>query len=165
MDRALAGSHGAPYVHLAVFAIDVDRVRERIEDGADDLPFGWEVFLTEVYLLAHVQPAEPAGRALLDDVVLGIFDGPDGRLGAQLVFAAWDAVARGAWPTELRRLFSSWRSRPDELVRALAPLWKDEARLTAELARRCLECPIDPPLAPPTLEALAALAPSPPARP
>ncbi|HEX6243796.1 MAG TPA: hypothetical protein VFZ61_22935, partial [Polyangiales bacterium] len=40
MDRALAQRYGAPYVHLAAFAIDVDRVH-RLEDERSTLPFAW----------------------------------------------------------------------------------------------------------------------------
>ena len=42
MDRALAQRYGAPYVHLAAFAIDVDRVH-RSRPDAPGLPDGCEV--------------------------------------------------------------------------------------------------------------------------
>ena len=53
MDRELAAAHGVTYVHLAVFAIDVDRVYW-LEPEHEGLPFGWEVFLTEQFLLRHL---------------------------------------------------------------------------------------------------------------
>jgi hypothetical protein len=163
MDRALAGRHGAAYVHLAAFAIDVDRVRDATEGSADERPFGWEVFLTECWLVDRVSPADPVARGMIEDVVLAAIDasgaaGEEGVLGAQVPFAVWDAVARGAWPAELRSAFSQWKARPKELVKDLAPLWKDEARHRRELATACLEAELDPPLAPPTLEALRAMA-------
>lgn len=155
MDRALAAKHGAPYVHLAAFAIDVDRVREAVEGYGDPRPFGWEVLLTEAYLLARF--GADAG-ALLEDAVLSILDGEPDALGGQLAFAVWDALERGELPAELRRAFASWRARPKELSRALGELWPDAPRLVAELARGCLEAPLEPPLAPPTREALERMA-------
>ncbi len=155
MDRALAAKHGAPYVHLAAFAIDVDRVREAVEGYGDPRPFGWEVLLTEVYVLARFGRD---GGALLEDVVLSILEGEPDALGGQLAFAVWDAVERSELPVELRRAFASWRARPKELVRALGKLWPDAPRLAAELAGGCLEAPLDPPLAPPTREALERMA-------
>jgi hypothetical protein len=155
MDRGLAARHGIPYVHLAAFSIDVDRVREAVEGYDDPRPFGWEVFLTEAYLLHRFGPEE---RALLEDAVLSILDGEPRALGAQLAFAVWDAIERGALPRELREVFRSWRARPEELVRELAPLWQDEARWRTELARGCLDAELDPPLSPPTREALEAMA-------
>ncbi len=159
MDRALAVQHGAPYVHLAVFAIDVDRVRDAIEDIDDPLPFAWEVFLTECYLTGRVDPADAAHRAMIDDVVLGILEGESGApvLGSQLPFAVWDAIERGVWPEELRVAFEGWKARPKQLVSELAPLWPEVERHRRELARFCLDTPMEPPLAPPTLEALEAM--------
>jgi hypothetical protein len=161
MDRALAAAHGPIYVHLAAFAIDVDRVREALESFDGGLPFGWEVFLTEAWLIERVTPEDPPARAMIEDAVLGILErkhGEEEPLGSQLPFAVWDAIARGAWPAQMRSLFSSWRARPDELVKELAPFWADSERHRRALARVCLEAAIDPPLAPPTVEALRAMA-------
>lgn len=151
MDRALAARHGADYVHLAVFAIDVDRVREAVEGYGDPRPFGWEVLLTEAYLLERFG-AE--ARSLLEDAVLSILDGEPDALGAQLVFSVWDAIERGELPGELRSAFKSWKARPKELVRDLAKLWPEASRLIPELSQGCLDARLDPPLAPPTIEAL-----------
>lgn len=153
MDRTLAQEHGVPYVHLAAFAIDVDRVREEVEGYGDPRPFGWEVFLTELYLLE-----EEAAHAALEDAVLSIIDGEPDALGAQLAFAVWDALARGALPKKLKSAFAGWKARPDELVEALAPLHGERDRWRRELAAGCLAVELDPPLAPPTLEALKKLA-------
>lgn len=154
MDRALAARHGIPYVHLAAFAIDVDRVREHVEGYDDPRPFGWEVLLTEHYLLERFGAED---RALLEDAVLSILDGEPDALGGQLAFAVWDAVARNALPDSLRVAFKAWRARPDELVEELAQLWPDAARLVPELARGCLDADVEPPLAPPTKAALEAM--------
>lgn len=157
MDPGLAAKHGAPYVHLAVFAIDVDRVREA-EEG-DPRPFGWEVFLTEVYLAAHFDPIRrPEEVLLFEDVVLSVIEGEPDAFGAQLVFAVWDGIERGVFPRRLRGAFDAWQARPKELVKDLAKLFADEATLTKQLAAGCLAIELDPPLAPPTIEALRALA-------
>lgn len=160
MDRALAARHGTPYVHLAVFAIDVDRVRQLHEEAAageePDFPFGGEVFLTEAYLLRHVDPSDETQVQLVEDVCLGILDLQPGdvRLGAQVPFAVYDAVARGAWPAELERMFRPWKKRARPLVEELRPLWERADEQTARLAELCLDAPLEPPLADPTVEAL-----------
>ncbi|UJR82533.1 hypothetical protein [Sandaracinus amylolyticus] len=157
MDRALASRHGATYVHLAVFAIDVDRVRDALDDVDSPHPFAWEVFLLERYLVDRVDPNEH--RALIEDAVLGVLEGEPGEpvMGSQLPFAVWDAIARGVWPDEMRSMFRGWKARPKELVAALAPLWADADRTTRDLAQLCLDTPMQPPLAPPTLETLRAM--------
>lgn len=154
MDRALAARHGAPYVHLAVFAIDVDRVREALDGPDDPLPFGWDVHLTQGYLLERVGAEHVA---LIEDTVLSILDGQPDALGGQLAFAVWDAVERDALPKELRAAFKAWRARPKELAKQLAKLRARGAELDAELARACLDVSLEPPLAPPTREALERL--------
>lgn len=160
MDRSLALRHGSLYVHLAVFAIDVDRVRDALEDIDDPLPFGWEVFLTEAYLIAHVDPSDAAHRAMIEDVVLGILEGQSGEavFGSQLPFAIFDAIERGVLPEDMRVSFSGWRARPTQLVSELAKLWCDPEELRRDLSRVCLETRMDPPLAAPSLEALDTMA-------
>lgn len=158
MDRALAASHGIDYVHLAAFAIDVDRIREEVEDLDDPRPFAWEVFLVECYLTAHFDPnRRPEQVLLFEDVVLGVLEGARDALGSQIVFAIWDLIVRERFPQRLRGAFSSWQARPDELVEDLAPLFAEEDRHRRELAASCLEVPMSPPCAPPTIEALRAL--------
>lgn len=163
MDRALAQQYGVPYVHLVVFAIDVDRVREWLEDAEQDdaLPMGWEVFLTERYLDAHLDASTEAGRAMIEDVVLTVFDLPpsdDVVFGSQLPFAVWHAVVRGALPLSLDGAFRAWKTRPKELGAELDRLYASKDERTRALARRCLDTPLEPPLAPPALAALEALA-------
>ena len=163
MDRTLAMKYGAPYVHLAVLAIDVDRVRDAREDLDDVLPFGWEVFLTERYLVTQLDPSDATVRSLLEDLVLDVIDRSaaheheEGLLGSQVPFAVWDAIARGVWPEELRSAFATWKARPRELVKALAPLWNDADATARALARACLDTELTPPLAPPTVESLERL--------
>jgi hypothetical protein len=152
MDRTLAARFGVPYVHLAVFAIDLDRVNVEVA-GREDWPTGWEVFLTEVHLLAHLDPADPEQRELIDEVCAGIIEGGQ-ALGAQIPFAVFDAVERGAWPEDLRGLFRPWRGGPRGLVAQLAPLWEDPQGARERLAGACLGVALDPPLAPPTVESL-----------
>lgn len=163
MDRALAEAYGVPYVHLAVFAIDVDRVRECLEDEGtdDDLPMGWEVFLTERFLETRLDVTTETGRTLVEDVVLAIFDlapSDDAVFGSQLPFAVWHAVARGVLPTSLEETFRSWKAKPKELGVELDALYASKDETTRALARRCLDAPLAPPLAPPAREALEALA-------
>jgi hypothetical protein len=159
MDPALAQRHGVPYVHLAAFAIDVDRVRDAVEGFDDPRPFGWEVFLTEAYLLERFDPVRrPEEVLLFEDVVLSILEGAPDALGSQLAFAVWDALVRQRFPARLEGAFASWRARPEQLVKELATLWRDGARHVRELAAGCLEVELEPPLAPPTREALEALA-------
>jgi hypothetical protein len=115
MNRGLADQHGTAYVHLTVFAIDVDRVRAQRADAEDGgLPFAWEVFLTEYYLLQRFDPDDPEQVSLLEDVCLSVLDEAPGqeRLGEQLPFAVYDAVTRGALPYTLASVFHHWRSKP-----------------------------------------------------
>jgi hypothetical protein len=164
MDRALAQQYGVPYVHLAVFAIDVDRARECLEDDDADegLPMGWEVFLTERFLDVHLDATTEQGRALVEDVVLAIFDLPPNDepvFGSQLPFAVWHAVARRALPASLESAFRTWKAKPKELGLELDRLYATTDESTRAIARRCLDAPLSPPFAPPVrtfLEAMAA---------
>jgi hypothetical protein len=161
MDPALAAKHGSLYVRLACFAIDVDRVRELTDVDPDGVwPFGWEVFLTEVWLLATLDPEnDEAHGALLEDVCLNIFDlGPgEPPLGAQIIFAVHDAISRGEWPESLRSIFASWKGEPTQLEEELAPLFGKPDVEAADLALACLEAPLELPVAPPTKHALEAM--------
>lgn len=161
MDPALAVKHGSLYVRLACFAIDVDRIRELTDDEPDSAwPFGWEVFLTEVWLLATLDPEnEEAHRALLEDVCLNIFDlGPgEPPLGSQIPFAVHHAIARGEWPESLRSIFASWKDEPSELEAELTPLFEEPDVEAADMALACLEAPLEVPVAPPTHDALLAM--------
>lgn len=159
MDPTLAASHGVAYVHLAAFAIDIDRVREYVEGPEDPRPFGWEVFLAEAYLLRHFDPTRRPEQVLLfEDVVLSVLDGRSDALGSQIAFAIWDAIERERFPVRLRGAFATWKARPTELVEELAPLHETQETLVPELAEGCLATPLDPPLAKPTLAALREMA-------
>jgi hypothetical protein len=170
MDRGLAVKHGATYVHLAAFAIDVDRVFAAlapddeddiglIDPAADELPFGWEIFLTSARLHA-LDPSQPAILAMLEETCSFVLDqAPDEQgYGSQLVFGVYDAVKRGALPQSLADLFRSWRGRPKQLERALELLWRDVATTLPAIAQRCTTVTLDPPLAPPTRSTLQQMA-------
>lgn len=160
MDPALAARHGAPYVHLAAFAIDVDRVRAFLEaqNVDDDLPFGWEVFLTEAYLLSYFDLDDEAGRLVVEEACLPLLEArerpTEPPLGSQLPFAVYDAVERGAAPSALLEPFRTWGKRAEALVRELGPLWEDPDPHVAALAELCLDVPLDPPVTEPTARAL-----------
>lgn len=159
LDRELAAQHGVPYVHLAAFAIDTDRVRERFEQvlvDEDQLPFGWEIFLTAQFLHAAFEPAHDGHRMLVEDAVQAVLDRPASQappLGAQLPFAVYDLVRRGLWPEDALVLFGQWKKKPDAALRELEPLWQDALLSAGELAHACLQCDLDPPAAPPVREA------------
>jgi hypothetical protein len=159
MNRVLAAQYGAAYVQLAVFAIDVDRVFVENQAERAELPFGWEVFLTECHLLGRVAQGDAAQLAMLEDTCIAILEQePDEQgYGSQLLFAAYDATSRGFLPSELASVFSSWRKRPKQLSKALSAFWNEPARQLALLAGHCLSRALEPPLAPPTREALAAM--------
>ena len=141
-------------MHLAAFAIDVDRVRDEVETEAIDplWPFGFEVFLTESWLIEELNLETHA--LLLAETCSGVMKQSteeDGQIfGAQLPFAVYDGFARGVLPEDLRRLFGSWKSEPRELVRDLAELWADAEGARKRLAASSLEVPLEPPIAPPT---------------
>lgn len=158
MDRALAAAHGATYVHLAVFSIDVDRLYW-VDLERADMPFGWEVFLTECYVLQHLDATDPTQRDLLEAVCLDIMDETPGEppLGGQLVFAIHDAVERQHLPPELRALFSRWPTQPNELRAGLDELWKSPTENLVKLTTQCLQTQLSPPLAPPTVKTLQAM--------
>ena len=159
MDRELATTYGVPYVHLAVAAIDVDRVYALDPDRAD-LPFGWEVFLTEYLLLARIDPANPGDRALVAAVCASVLEAIPGDppYGSQIVFAVYDAVKRGQLDAELEQIFVTWKRPPEDLVESLAPLWTSATEHAKQFAAHCLTAPLTPPLAAPARAALESLA-------
>jgi hypothetical protein len=150
MSRELAAAHGIEYVHLAVFCIDIDRVYW-LNPDAPELPFGWEVFLTEYYVI-HAQPS----HELLAAACAELLEQSPGEppLGGQLAFAVYDAAERGALPAELKQLFATWKSAPRDLLGELATLHAQAPERARQLATHCLNARLDPPLAPPTREAL-----------
>lgn len=154
MDRELAAAHGSAYVHLAVFAIDVDRVYW-LDPEDNRLPFGWEVFLTEHYLLAWAS-ATGTHAEVIEAVCAPLLEETPGEppLGGQIVFAVYDAVVRGALPQALTGLFTGWRNPPRELVSVLQELHNTSDASAQQLAKHCLEASVEPPLAPPTRQAL-----------
>lgn len=159
MSRDLAAEHGADYVWLAAFAIDVDRLRELAEEDGEAGPFGWEVFLTEAYLIAHFDPTREDHRRLLEDTCVHILELGRGEpvLGAQIPFAIYDAVVRGVWPREMLEMLATWKAEPKELVKELAPLWQEADDQLIGLSLASLDATIDPPLAPTTKDALMAI--------
>jgi len=161
MSRELAHRHGVDYVHIAAFAIDVDRAREGIEvdPEAIEWPFAWEILLTEAFLLQCVDPTREAHRQLIEDTCLEVFDhGPgEPRLGDHVVFAVFDAVSRAAWPPDWEPIFEGWKAKPKALIDELSRLRSRGADLVSTLATGVLELPMEPPLAPSTQAALEAL--------
>ena len=158
MDRTLAAKHGVDYVRLAAFAVDVDRIREAAGDD-DPRPFGWEIFLTEAYLLAALDPAQPSHVELVEDACLSILDCAPGEspLGGQLPFAVYDLVRRGRWPQETLAVFRQWKGSMKGLVKDLDPLFENAQENARTLARSCLTAALHPPPAHPTLETFGAL--------
>jgi hypothetical protein len=162
MDRALATRYGATYVHLAAFAIDIDRVRER-EGDESTLPFGWEVLLTERYLQQLFDGARSDPTPLIEDACLAVMDMPRPKpgqlppLGSQLPFAVYLGVAREHLPAALGQCFRSWKKPPVDLLEELAPLEAEPAAV-ARLAEHCLDVALEPPLVGPVREALVTLA-------
>lgn len=159
MDRALAQKHGAAYVHTAAFAIDVERVAQ-VSGDAPHLPFGWEVLLIDRYLCTFVAP-RPEAESLLDDLVLSVLDQAqetqDPPLGAQLPFAVFTALSRGALPEALRSCFRHWKKPPVELADEVAA-WQQDAALIRRLCTHCLDAKLAPPLVEPVRQALLQLA-------
>jgi len=159
MDRALAQRYGTSYVHLAAFAIDVDRVRER---ESEELPFGWEVYLTETQLAHVMETAQRDPVPMLEEMCLGILEQPRPKhgeasvLGGQLPFAIYTGVGRGLLPARLGQCFASWAKPPVDLIADVEALSKQEG-LLASLVEHCLDADVDPPLIAPVREALIAL--------
>jgi hypothetical protein len=162
MDRALAQRYGAPYVHLAAFAIDIDRVHRQSPESPAR-PFAWEVFLTELRLLRLLDEATSDPAPMLEETCLQIMDlphrqlDPQGVLGAQLPFAVYTAVAHGHLPARLGQCFDAWKKPPADLIDVVARQFADE-ELAARLARHCLDAILDPPLADPVRSELEAIA-------
>lgn len=160
MNRAFAAKHGALYVHLVAFAVDVDRIFHELPE-ATDLPLGWEIALTERYLIQTFDPTQPQHRSLIEDVCLEIMEQTDEEviLGSQIPFAVYDAVLRNVWDETLLELFGRWRSPPRKLLQSLKSFWNDPAA-THNTLRACLDCPLEPPASAPsrkTLQEWAAL--------
>lgn len=162
MDRALAQRHGAPYVHLTAFAIDVDRVH-RLDLERPTQPFAWEVFLTEMRLARFMDEAERDPTQMLEDMCLSVMDLPrsgedaQGVFGAQLPFAIYAGVAHDHLPNALGHCFRAWKRPPLALLEELTQL-AQRPGLTAALAAHCLAAQLSPPLSEPARVALAAMA-------
>ena len=162
MDRALAQRHGASYVHLAAFAIDIDRVHAASGEQAR-LPFGWEVFLTEVRLLAFMDETEKDPCPLIEDICLSIMEAPTPRsraappFGSQFPFAVYTGVQRGLLPGSLESCFREWKKPPTHLVDATTAMAEDRA-LLPRLIQHCFTTPVSPPLVDPVRHSLTALA-------
>ena len=142
IDRALAQRYGTPYVHLAVVAIDIDRVREiDREDGT--LPFGWEVFLTERCVLRMVDAASTDPTPLLEDMVLSVMEQPRPAPGQLAPFGnAHRFTARSADSVRDARGLSGMRARARETTLALD--WDDvvasfERVLAQAAGRACVD--------------------------
>lgn len=159
MDRGLAQRYGAPYVHLAAFAIDIDRVHQ-LEDERSSLPFAWEVFLTEMRLARFMDEAQVDPAPMFEDMCLAVMDLPrnqgQGPLGAQLPFAMYVAVAHQHLPARVGTCFGAWKKPPVELIEDTAKL-ANQAGLLERLAAHCLGAALTPPLVEPVKQALLAM--------
>ena len=158
MSRDLAALHGIDYVHIAAFAIDLDRIREGIEidPSAKEWPFGWEVFLTECFLRERLDPTIESHQRLVEDLCWSIFEfGPgDPRLGGQVLFAVYSAIHSGAWPASWKKLFHGWLGKPDGLMAELEALQPRADELRTELSQLLVHIPVEPPMAPTSLEVI-----------
>lgn len=161
MKPELSRLYGSLYVRVAAFAIDVDRIREATDSPVEPWPFGWEVFLTEYYLLATLEIETAGHHALVQDLVAGVLAGPREALGSQIAFSVWNAIERGEWPTSLRSAFGRWKraGRPQRRwVKELQVFWNDADHWAASLAANCLRVQLEPPCSPPAQDALELLA-------
>lgn len=154
MDRDLAAQHGVAYVHLAAFAIDVDRIYGATED--ETLPLGWEVFLLLAYVLGRFAQESERDRLLLEDTASTLLASGTGepRLGACLAFALHEGTARELLDPSLKALFKRWRSPSKQLKKALDAQFADPTGALVAAATHCLETPLHPPLSPPTVASL-----------
>ncbi len=147
MNRTLAAKHGSRYVHLAVVAIDIDRVYRHLDDDA----FKSEITLTKRYLTDHFDPAQDADCALLEDTCLDIMEGYDETdlLGAQIPFAVHELVTEKIWPDAWPVLFSAWKVPRKSKNAPELPL--------ARIAESYLSFTLEPPIANPTRQFLLTL--------
>ena len=159
MERALSAQYGVPYVHLAAFAIDVDRVFMETPEDAE-LPLGWEVALCLGYLLGRVDTADESAASMVEETCLHVLSfAPGGApLGSELAFAVYCGVEQGVLPASLRGVFHSWKSKPRQLARAVSTLFAHAEPSLAKFAQHCLAITLPAPLAPPTIEVLEAMA-------
>jgi hypothetical protein len=163
MNPALAAKYGAAYVRLVAFAIDVDRVYTALVDEEEEeveLPFAWEVFLTECYAVIALSGDGELERNLLEETCLSILEqAPDAQgYGSQLLFAVHDATLRGFYPGTLAPVFRSWRRPQKQLQKALDELWADADENQAVLAAHVLAVLLEPPVSPPTQKTLEQMA-------
>lgn len=127
MDALMAAKWGVPYVHLAAVAIDVDRVRGWVESDEEDpqWPFGWETVVTERFATEHLDPERD--EEMMTEVVASVIDA-GAALGAQLPFALYDAVYRGAWPRGLLHIFPYRNAAPRQFCKRIAGLYDNRCR-------------------------------------
>ena len=161
MNPELAQRYGARYVHWAVFAIDVDRAAQG-DLGYSDVEetLGWEVFLTEYWMVSHLDPSDRNVVSLVEETCFDILDDAQAahRLGSQLVFAVWNAAKRDAWPTCTAALFEQqWSGDRTQLAASLKQLWTDPDKAAEYWSGYCLQIPFDPPMARSTRAALEAM--------
>lgn len=158
MERDLAAQHGVQYVHLAAFAIDVDRayIASDGDDGLSPLPLGWEVLLLLAYVLARFRVDSEHDQLILEDVASRLVSGNHSEpcLGACLAFALHEGTDRGWLDANLKPIFRRWGSRSKQLKKSLDAQLQDPSRALIKAAKHCLETGITPPLSPPTLSSL-----------
>lgn len=159
MDRDLAAQHGVPYVHLSVFAIDVDRVFMVTHEDSPQ-PMGWEVCLCLAYLLGRINTNDEPQTGMLEDTCLHILASPPGEapLGSELTFAVYCGLQAGVLSPELRSAFRTWKAKPKQLQKVVDSFLAEPQGPLKSMAEHCLNAPLDPPLAPPTVSVLKEMA-------
>ncbi len=156
MNRGLAEKYGVPYVHLAAFAIDVDRVCGAITDQNPLLPEAFEIYLALLWIEEFVQTSALSKSEvceMLEEICVSIFEGNSEAYGTQITFALWVGCEQARLPLELVPLFSSWKKKPTEVLRYVTALGEIK-NSRASIAKACLTVAVDPPLAPPTVSKL-----------
>ncbi|MGB0680710.1 MAG: hypothetical protein ACPGUV_13740 [Polyangiales bacterium] len=158
MQAELARVFGPPYVHLAAFSIDIDRLRPTL-DATHDWPLGWEVFL----IAGAIDALQPEADADIADMLVATAESlvacidEEERLGLPLLLAVRELSRRRRLPRAFAKLFQDWDALSAPLKRCLDLLWQGRASWQTRLAQACLAAPLAPPLAPPSRQLLERL--------
>ncbi|MCS6799122.1 MAG: hypothetical protein NZ898_11445 [Myxococcota bacterium] len=163
MSPALAARHGAPYVHAAVVAIDIDRIVATADEHDPTWPEDWDVLLMAEAFDAILRPgSDPAHLELVEDWIADLLERLDEGEPAPLGLHAAVAISllwlEKRWPARLRASLDVWAQLAETARDNVLRLRKAHPRIAARLASQCLAVRLDPPLAPITRDWLANLA-------